>query len=275
MDKGFSVKRIAKGTFKKAVYRQVGKGIPVMLVHGFPMDGNLWHYQAEELKKHFQLIIPDLPGSGNSPLVTPLSIEDMADFLNDILIQEGLKSCILIGHSMGGYIALAFAEKYPEKLQGLGLFHSTSFADTEEKKQGRLRSIELMKQYGPAVFLRQMMPNMVAEKFRKNNKTQLQALIKERAGSDVSTLEAYYQAMIQRPDRTKVLKQTKVPVLFVIGKEDSAAPVKDVLQQVALPSISEVHLFDEIAHLGMLEAPKISLAILSNFIRFCKTVSFQ
>jgi pimeloyl-ACP methyl ester carboxylesterase len=114
-----------------------------------------------------------------------------------------------------------------------------------------------------------MMPNMVAEKFRKNNKTQLQAIIKERADSDVNTLEAYYRAMIQRPDRTNVLKQTKVPVLFVIGKEDTAAPVKDVLQQAAHPSISAVHLFDEIAHLGMLEAPEASLVVLDQFIRFC------
>lgn len=268
----FSTCKITSGFFKNAVYRKAGSGTAVMLVHGFPMEGKLWSNQAKELKKHFHLIIPDLPGSGGSPLVEPLTIENMADMLHDILLQEKLEKCILIGHSMGGYIGLAFAEKYAGKLQGLGLFHSSAFADTEEKKQGRLRSIKLMEQYGAAAFLRQMMPNLVAASFRKQRKEELQHLIKERLHSPVATLKAYYLAMVKRPDRTEVLKQTKAPVLFVIGKEDTSASPKNLLQQVSLPSVSSVYLFDKVGHLGMLETPEASLKMLTGFIRFCEIV---
>lgn len=251
------------------VYRDIGNGFPIMLIHGFPFDGTLWDYQIQKLQHSFHLLIPDLPGSGQSPLLPVTSMEGMADVLHAILIQEKIDQCILIGHSMGGYTTLAFAEKYPDKLKGFGLYHATAFADPEEKKRGRLRSIEMMRQYGAGAFLHQTLPAYFAEKYRKNNKDALEALIKSRKDADVAALVAYYEAMMQRPDRTHVLIQSKVPVLFVLGKEDTAAPPADVLQQVSLPVVSEVHLLADVAHMSMLEMPDASSKILEQFIRFC------
>lgn len=265
----FQEKELQAGSSKGTYYRDSEKGFPVMLIHGFPVDGTLWDYQVKKLREHFRILIPDLPGSGHSPLISPTTMESLAETMNDILVQEQIEQCILIGHSMGGYIALAFAEKYFQKLKGLGLYHSTAFPDTEEKKLGRMRSVEMMKQYGAGSFLRQMMPNLFSEKYRKNNKEALQALIKSKEDADVNALSAYYEAMMKRPGRTDVLKQIKAPVLFVIGKEDTAAPAADVLQQVSLPAVSEVHLLNEVAHISMIETPDASALILKQFIDFC------
>jgi pimeloyl-ACP methyl ester carboxylesterase len=147
---------------KKIFYRSVGIGKPVMLVHGFGEDGNVWHNQIEFLKNKFHLIIPDLPGSGKSEMINDTSMEGMAEVLHAIIHEEcydkpeykrnlqtsgdsGLMAspigggregaCIVIGHSMGGYITLALVEHYWNHVNAFGLFHSSAFPDSEEKKK--------------------------------------------------------------------------------------------------------------------------------------------
>jgi pimeloyl-ACP methyl ester carboxylesterase len=268
------MKTLASGTFRGVGYRDAGRGFPVMLVHGFPVDGSVWDYQAARLKKKFRLLIPDLPGSGSSPLTQDLTMEDLAACLHDILEQEGVDRCIMIGHSMGGYATLAFAEKYASRLQGFGLFHSTAFADSEEKRQGRLRSIDMMERYGAGVFLRQMLPGLFARKYRSEQKPALQALLQSKEDADTKSFTAYYRAMMERPDRTAVLREARTPVLFVIGKEDTAAPAAHVLKQVTLPPVSEVHLFDDAAHMAMVELPEASTRVLDGFLSFCVDYPF-
>jgi pimeloyl-ACP methyl ester carboxylesterase len=136
-------------------YRVVGNGSPVMLVHGFGEDGRVWENQEEVLQKNFQLIIPDLPGSGQSAATEDLSMEGMARVLKLVLDDAGIESCIMIGHSMGGYITLAFAEFFPKMLKAFGLFHSTAYADNEDKKTARRRGIEFILEQGPVKFLEQ------------------------------------------------------------------------------------------------------------------------
>ena len=117
---------------KNIFYRIMGTGTPVVLLHGFGEDGNIWK------KQHglpgVQLIIPDLPGSGKSELTEDMSMEGMARTIHQVLEKLNISNFILIGHSMGGYISLAFAALYPDGLKALGLLHSSAFADTEEKK---------------------------------------------------------------------------------------------------------------------------------------------
>lgn len=262
-------KRIQSGAFEGAAYYDSGTGYPVMLVHGFPADHTLWKNQKAALQQNYRLLLPDLPGTGASPLIDPISIADMAVFLHAIIDQEKIKKCILIGHSMGGYATLAFAEKFPEKLSGWGLFHSSAYGDTEEKKKGRQRSIRMMKEYGQEQFLRQMLPSLFAETYKKNNRNKIQEIITERIHAGIDALIPYYHAMAERPDRTSALKNTGVPVLFVIGKEDGAAPMDRVLQQVALPPVSEVHLLADCGHMGMLEMPGTATQILEQFIHYC------
>ena len=250
-------------------YRVEGDGPPVFLLHGFAEDGSIWEEQVPLLKKNFCVILPDLPGSGRSPFNPQLSsIDDYAGCLKMIVEAEGITRCIMIGHSMGGYVSLAFAEKFPAMLSGLGLFHSTSFADTEEKKNTRRKSIEFIRQYGPAPFIEQSVPNLFGSLFRERNPQKVAGLVQKYSAFQPAALIQYYEAMIQRPDRTAVLKQFSGPVLFVIGEQDKAVPLTDSLQQCCMPTLSHIHIFENAAHMGMLEEPEKSLRILENFSGF-------
>ncbi|MCW3463321.1 alpha/beta fold hydrolase [Chitinophaga nivalis] len=247
-----------------------GNGAVVVLIHGFAENSQLWEEQAAALASHYRVIIPDLPGTAGVPLTTPLSIDSMAEYVYAILLAEDIKNITVIGHSMGGYVALAMAEKYPGLLKGLGLFHSTATADSEEKKEGRRKSIKMMQQYGADTFLRQTLPNMFSPVFKAGHPAVVEAYVKMGAACPLPTLIAYYEAMMVRPDRTAVLKSLPVPALFVIGKDDVAVPPEVVLPQITLPRISSIHIFEEVGHMGMWEVKEASEVILQQFIAFCQ-----
>lgn len=242
-------------------YKVIGSGKPVVLVHGFGEDSDVWKYQVDFLKDTFQLIIPDLPGSGLSKVDSwkltvddkSLSVEWMADCIKAIIDAAKITNCSLIGHSMGGYITLAFAEKYPGLLNKFGLFHSTAYADSEEKIQTRRRGIEFIKEHGANAFLKQSTPNLFGKKFSEEHPEAIAELIEQNKSFTAEALIQYYEAMIARPDRTSVLKNTTIPFLHIIGAEDKAAPLKDCLEQCHLPAIAYVTILEQSAHMGMWE----------------------
>jgi pimeloyl-ACP methyl ester carboxylesterase len=250
-------------------YSIEGKGKPVVLLHGFGEDSRIWDQQVAFLKEHCLLIVPDLPGSGRSDLLKlkvepdpassiqhPVSIDDYADCIHSLLLHEGVSSCIMLGHSMGGYITLAFAEKYQSLLQGFGLVHSTAYADSEEKKQNREKGIALMEQYGAHSFLKTTTPNLFSKKFKEIHPEKVNELIESGKQFSKEALQQYYRAMMLRPDRIKALLSNRLPVLFVIGTEDVAAPLEDVIKQVSLPDISYIYVLQDTGHMGMWEAPE-------------------
>jgi len=125
-------------------YRKLGMGKALVLVHGFGEDGHVWDQQLAVLEQSMLVLIPDLPGTGKSGRWNDahVDIADYAKALIAILDAEGIDTCCLLGHSMGGYITLAFAELYPERLTGFGLIHSTAYADSDEKKTNRLKAVK-------------------------------------------------------------------------------------------------------------------------------------
>ncbi|MES2647670.1 MAG: alpha/beta hydrolase [Bacteroidota bacterium] len=267
-------------------YSDIGEGLPVILLHGFGEDSRIWNHQAEHLSSHCRLIIPDLPASGASlPLKQgndsilkglPASIDSLAEAIYALTKHENLASFILLGHSMGGYISLAIAEKYGDHLMGLGLIHSTAFADNEDKKNTRRKAIDFIQKNGGYNFLQTAIPGLFGQAFNEKQPNIVNSLIEQfnpaNAKKDVvdAALIAYYSAMLNRPDRTIVLKSSKVPVLFIIGTEDKAVPMADTLQQVSLPETSYVHILQQTGHMGMLEAPALVNEHLMNFINNIK-----
>lgn len=242
----------------------------VVLIHGFAENNQIWDQQQAYLSEQFYVITPDLPGSGQTPLTEPLSIESMADYVQSVLVAEGVENAVIIGHSMGGYVALALAEKYPAMVKGLGLFHSTAAPDSEEKKEGRLKSINIIEQYGGEAFIKQALPNMFSPAYKKQHPEQVEAYVSLGLQCPQASLIAYYRAMINRPDRTAILSSLEVPVLFVLGKDDTAIPLKSVLSQVSIPHTSSIHIFDNTGHMGMWEIPEASRLLLQQFILFCQ-----
>lgn len=250
-------------------YRAAGSGPAVVLVHGFPEDGTIWKNQFDLFPNH-QLIVPDLPGSGRSEAIDDMSMEGMAEAVKALI---GSRKAILIGHSMGGYIALAFAERHPLLVNGLGLFHSTAFADGEERKEKRRQAIATVKANGIEAFLKTFVPNL----YSSITKEKTPALIDEHLASvhnfSAEALVKYFEAMMQRPDRTAVLRESEVPVLFVMGKEDKAVPVEDSLKQVYLPQRSHVHLLLHTAHEGMVEEAAEANKILTQFVNAVDSIA--
>ena len=272
---------MAEKTFKyqssEIFYRTIGAGKPVVLIHGFAEDGEVWKNQIEFLKQHCYLIIPDLPGSGQSELIEDMSIEGMAEVIKEILNFElqkfprilseaegqGAEGVCLIGHSMGGYISLAFADKYPHMLSSVALVHSSAFADTEEKKANRLKSIEFVKKNGAFEFLKAVITDLFSENWASNNQDIVDVQIEKSKDFTDGAIIAYYQAMINRPDRTDVLKNFGKPILFVIGEHDKAVPFEQSMQQCYLPDRSVIQILRNTAHMGMFEeANKTNQAIL-------------
>lgn len=240
---------------KEVFYKVIGEGTPVVLLHGFAEDSNIWNEQVLFLQKHCRLIIPDIPGSGRSGMLEKnnITIEDYAACINALLDNECIDRCILIGHSMGGYITLAFAEMYAEKLLAFGFVHSSAFADNEEKKSVRKKGITMMEEYGVYPFLKNTTPNLFSEHYKKQHPERVSELIEQGKQFSKEALIQYYTAMMNRPDRTKVLEKSNVPVLFIIGSEDKAAPLDDLLQQVHLPTISYIHILQGCGHMSMWE----------------------
>ena len=248
-------------------YRVIGDGKPVVLIHGFGEDGNVWHNQVEHLKNKFRLIVPDLPGSGKSGVPgTIWLMEDYAAMIAALLKSEKIDKCALIGHSMGGYITLAFAENYPDFLSSFGLVHSTAFADNDEKKSTRKKGIAFIREHGAFEFLKTSVPNLFSVHTRAEKPALIEQFINGLSNFSPDALVSYYEAMMQRPDRSFVLKNTRVPVLFVLGEYDTAVPVNDGLKQCHLTEKSYIEVLLRSGHMGMFEEPGETNRILENFL---------
>lgn len=240
---------------KKVFYQEAGEGPVLFLLHGFGENGKVWNRQLAVLKEKAHVIIPDLPGSGLSEMLDgEITLEDYADVL--IAIADTAcpgKLINLFGHSMGGYITMAFVEKYIPRLQSIGLIHSSSFADTEEKKEVRRKSIKFIRENGAEAFMKTTVPNMFSDENRTRHPELVNELSSLAATISDAALIQYYEAMIQRPDRSNLLREISLPVLFTIGKHDNAIPFEISMKQCHLPSISSVSILENAGHMGMWE----------------------
>ncbi|MES2848477.1 MAG: alpha/beta hydrolase [Bacteroidota bacterium] len=256
---------------KKIQYRVYGEGKPVILLHGFGEDSTVWQPQINFLKKDFLLIVPDIPGSGESELITNANIDTYAEIIKEICDREfqfplqGAEG-VIIGHSMGGYITLALAEKYPQYLKAFGLFHSSAFADNEEKIEARKKAIDFIKDKGAYTFLKTSTPNLFTQEYKDEHADNVETLIEDGKKFTDGALIQYYEAMIARPDRTLVLKSFPKPILFIIGQQDQAIPFESSMKQCHLPSLSHVHILRQSAHMGMWEEEAKANDILLSFL---------
>lgn len=256
---------------KKISYEVEGTGNPVMLLHGFAEDGRIWNYQVENLKKNYRLIIPDLPGSGESEMLEgEVTLSDYAEAIKLVADEEfysdNEKQFTMIGHSMGGYITLAFAEKYPELLNGVGLFHSSVFADDEQKKETRRKGIDFIKKNGPELFLKNTTPNLFSKKTNAEAPQLIEKLIALSKNFNGESLIQYYEAMIKRPDRSAIVKSFKKPVLMIAGMLDNAVPIQSSLSQSYLSDVTYFHILKLSGHMGMWEEEATSTLHLENFL---------
>ena len=247
-------------------YSIYGNGKPVMLIHGFAEDSSIFDLQVNYLKKNYLVIVPDLPGIGKSEILqkSDLQLTDFAAVLKAIVDEENINFFTLFGHSMGGYIALAYAEKYAETLNGFGLLHSSAYADDDAKIATRKKAISFIKEKGTAAFLKTTIPNLFYN--LEKSKEDINNLIEKGNNFEPNVLIEQYNAMIARPDTTSILKTFIKPVLFIMGEHDKAIPFEQSLQQSHLPQIAYINILRNTGHMGMKEEPEIVNKYLGEYL---------
>jgi pimeloyl-ACP methyl ester carboxylesterase len=251
---------------------------------GPPKEGLSTEHTSEttvNLTSKFMFIVPDLPGSGKSEMIDDMSMEGMAEVLKQILEKElpklpgsskapspggGLGEVCLLGHSMGGYVTLAFVEKYERYLRSFGLLHSTAFADSEEKKATRRKGIGFIQEHGAFEFFKTSTPNLFSSQTKEHSPDLVSEFVQSLSGYSSTAAIAYYESMIKRPDRTAVLKTTKLPVLFIMGEHDVAIPINDGLKLCKLPEKAYFHVLHQSGHMGMLEESEKTNRLLEVFL---------
>ena len=253
---------------RKINYLTKGKGSPMILLHGFCEDSSVWDNFISEFKSN-KIIRIDLIGFGSSEPVETPSVEWAADSVKAVLDHLDIRQCTLIGHSMGGYVCLAFAKKYESYLNGLGIFHSHPYADSEEKKKSRAKSIDFIKRNSHFHYVKQLFPNLFPPAFLSSNRFLVNKMIHQASSFSTEGIIGGLQMMMNRPDQSEVLKNIKCPVLFIVGLEDQVVPLEKCLEQTALPDVSDIQILEGVGHMGMFEATRATQKIIHNFIEFC------
>jgi pimeloyl-ACP methyl ester carboxylesterase len=173
---------------------------------------------------------------------------------------------VVIGHSLGGYVTLAMAAKYPERLAGIGLFHSTAAEDSVEKKESRTKTIEFIKKNGALAFT----SNFIQQLFANPEHTDIATVREIAIQSQEEAVIGYTQAMRDRPSRIHVLQEFEKPVLLIAGEKDQSIPAASIQQQASLCKQPHLHVIPDVAHMGMFEKSDETVNLIKVFIDHCK-----
>ncbi len=254
---------------KQINYLVEGEGHPVVLLHGFLENIHVWNDFINFLKPNFKVLAVDLPGFGKTSVFGENhSMPFMADAVKAVLEAESITNAVLVGHSMGGYVSLAFARKFPKLLNGMVLFHSQAAADNEEGKQNRSRTIEVVRK-DHKDFIAKFIPLLFAEENVGRFAKEIARLREMSTQTSAQGVTAALAGMRDREDSMELLKKANFPVFFVIGKQDSRIPIEKILPQLTLPPHAEVVILDKTGHMGFVETPGKTFPAVEDFLKRC------
>jgi len=240
-------------------YYDQGKGEQtILLIHGFGEDHAIWKKQIEFLSTHYRVIAPNLPGVHCKPLALHHSqapnIRMYVEVLHDLMHHLHIEQYYIVGHSMGGYIGLSFADYYVNHVQGLLLFHSTTYEDNEAKKTSRMKVAEFIQEWGVSKYLETATPYLFGDAFKKSNPAAIQDVIESGLGISQEAMIQFVFAMRNRKAMTHLLQQHTIPVWMIVGEADLAVPIQDSLEQIKLLPSSNSLVLNNVGHMGMFEA---------------------
>lgn len=244
--------------------------LPLVLLHGFCEDASLWDGLLPMLGER-PVFCPDLPGFGDAPVPEKPGMEVYADAVLAFLDGHDVEKCVLVGHSMGGYAALAFAEKYPERLAGFGLVHSHPYPDTPDRRENRRRGIELVRSGKKEQYVGQLFPALFPPAFAAANPDVVQRLVRRAQNFPAEGIALALEGMMERPSHEKTLGNAPCPVLFVVGTEDSLLERPLAEAMTALPPVADIHILEGVGHMGIFEAPEKVAAALRGFHALCSS----
>ncbi len=237
----------------KIHFKVEGKGPALVLVHGFLESLNMWDDMVKLLKNKFTIVRLDLPGHGRSDLVADITTMELgAKIIADLADTLMIESVVVVGHSMGGYIALSFANLYSHRTKGVLLFHSHAAADSAEGKINRGRAIKVVEENHKS-FISTFIPDLFTSANREKFREKIELMQSESREMSKESIIAALAGMRQRPGHEKFLRSAEVPVGFIIGQKDSRAPIADLMEQVKMPSKSYILMLRDAAHMGFIE----------------------
>jgi len=249
----------------KIAYSDTGKGTAIVLLHGFLENATMWDFYVDDFAAKYRVITIDLLGHGQTDCLGYIhTMEDMADTVHAVLHELKIKKAIFVGHSMGGYVSLAFAELYPEFIKGLVLLNSTTYADDHERKINRNRAIKMAhKEYTSLVQI------SIANLFSIDNRESLTAEIEQAKQEALKTpIQGYIAAqegMKVRKNKEQLLHLTSYPKLLILGKKDGVLPYDDNIKQVEGTDVQLVSFPD--GHMSHIENKEVLLTVLLDFFK--------
>lgn len=226
----------------------------------------MWKTFSDHLSTSFQVFCPDLPGFGESPInQSQISLEETAVILHDWIEENQIDNPFIIGHSLGGYVTLALAELMGSQLKAIGLFHSTAFADDEEKKKTRNKTIDFVKKHGVNKFIDSFVPPLFSEQHRTEQAEKIDELIFLGKKSSKKGLLAFIAAMRDRKDRFEVWETFQGPKLMIAGEFDPAVKIES--SRLHKPFATHYHELKGVGHMGMFEESKKTLETVKEFLK--------
>ena len=245
-----------------------GHGFPVVFIHGFCESNSIWKALSEELSDDFRIICPDLPGFGKSPLPeNDFSLEEIGDKIVSWLENLGIKECIVIGHSLGGYISLEMLRKHHAFIKAIALFNSSAFEDQEEKKEIRNKLIEFIEEYGVTPFLKTFVPSLFYPGTSKNHQKTIAQIRDEGLSIGPDSVIKYAAAMRDRIDSMDLLKKYPDRVLQISGEYDQNVPIEISRQMASVLKPENVHIIHDSAHMSLFEQSEACYDAIRNFVK--------
>ena len=252
-------------------YRDEGRNNPktIVLLHGFLQSLDVWSSYVLSYLHSMRVVTIDLPGHGLTDTFSDVHTMDfMADTIHDVLTNIGVDQCVMVGHSMGGYVALAFAEKYPYTLRGLGLVNSHALSDSAEHAEQR-RSICQQVKENRASFIVNFVPSLFDNSHRGLLNQDIKDLQDQCLETSTESIIAAQLGMMQRPSRIDVLQRLEVPTLFIYGKNDNRIPLELAVSQAMIPHHSEILILDNVGHMAFIEEREYVKPRIKNFVDTC------
>lgn len=255
----------------KIHYSDAGTGDTIVLLHGYLETSEIWTGFIRKFGGKYRIISVDLPGHGSSKVYGEShTMEFMAGALKGLIDNLDIKKIFLIGHSMGGYVTLAFADLYPEMLSGYCLFHSHPFADSiqiRQKRENEIKVVRAGKKY-------LIYPENVAMMYSSDNLDKFSESLKysKDLASTISDegIIAVLNGMMIRATRLSVMEESKVPFLWILGRKDNFISCETMLEKVKLPPNAKALILENSGHMGFVEEEDLSVNAVRDFINNLK-----